>query len=321
MSEKTDLVLGETATALDKILNAICPPPYDPYADPTKTVFAMNDGSTKVLDHVVEMEGDSEVWKFYLEGEAEPQSLGSSFFSNVRSIKVGTEVERYLYQSSGATFLNDYSNARFPNLESLTIERLGLIEVEGHMEREVFEFSNYSHLSSVQFPTEVSAQIQLKDVAVKSITFPLGNIGARYSGTSYTMFEDCQQLTSITFPSSGYLKTFMGTYDPNNPTAAQGAQLGTGNYDYNPETGEMVPVPASITIPQNLTCEFSYGALKFWNEITFEGRTKAEVEAMVCYPWFTGRQLTDYPEWPSGVTGHIHCTDGDIDLYDIYGQM
>lgn len=110
-------------------------------------------------------------------------------------------------------------------------------------------------------------------------------------------FSECPSLATVTLPNSL-------------------TSIGDGAFYISGRMGSDNNMP-SITIPSNVT---SIGQSAFDNrghltEVTFEGKTKAQVQSMTNYPWGLG----SYYEHTSGDIPHnvqveIHCSDGDIVL-------
>lgn len=328
MSERSDLILDETATQLDRILNALVPPgppPYDPMQDPEETVFVMRDGSKKVLTNVKQMydiDPDAENSSDYLlyfdgsESFADPSTYG-----DIVRLKFGNWRDKtftcYPYNCSGfsimapRTYADAYSYCEYPNLEWIRFEDLGPTWIPPYHnfytgdqpgkwvwdDGEAIVLNNLTHLTAIEFPISAFCSISIQgDSNLTEINHPIGEI----FGPASAPIEGCDKLSAINFPSSGYVKT----------------------KDWENDWPQGLPSTVlSVTIPENLSFDFGNYTFANQKDIYFEGRTIDEVKALSGYIDENHRSMFgDVDDEPSEYGDPnpkmtLHCSDGDISLY------
>jgi len=295
MSERTDLVLNETATQLDRILAALGPAQEaDPLDDLTKTVFILNDNSKLVLVNSEWTEGYPSKPILYVEpgGNARAVTQMTQEQKNaVKAIRIGsdTTVVDGLIDSESSIRLwlvNGYT-PQFPNLTDLSAnQNLGRQD----MLDSTRTLQSIPSLSAIT----LMAPNFLEDImlyGLKKVTV-LSDLSA-YSGHSGgSVFMDCYELSSIELPSSGTLKVFSASDD-------MSPEVNARLFDRDTTNMRSLTIPAGLNLDLCRSC-FGYTL----TEVTFEGRTMVEVQDISGYPF----GINGY-----GEPGIIHCSDGDLE--------
>lgn len=301
----------KNALGLDGIIEALTrtapvppiPPGPDPLDDPENTVFVMRDGTKKVLTHIEDPQWDDEdapnYNKMLLYFDNSETPLDESLYLDVIGLKLGTEFEEYQYNSSGVTIMHptnadDYPGCDFSGLQWIKFEHIGAANGREWTLGQYIYADGLTALTSIVFPPSAdSGNVILNgDSSLSAINHPNGQI---FAGDS--TFDNCSSLGAVNFQSSGHIKT--------------------GNFDLNyigfPETVE------SITIPANLTFDFGNYTFAAQKHIYFEGRDMNTVKGLPGYA--TGGMFGDVADTPSEYGDPnpkmtLHCSDGDIPLYE-----
>ena len=295
----------KNALGLDGIIEALTrtapvppiPPGPDPLDDPENTVFVMRDGTKKVLTHIEDPQWDDEdapnYDKMLLYFDNSETPIDESLYLDVIGLKLGTEFEKYQYNSSGVTIMHPTNSSDGPWI-GCDFSGLQWIKFEHIGGNEQIYADGLTALTSVVFPPSANGNLMLNgDSSLSSINHPNGSLFF----DDYA-FDGCSNLTAVNFPSSGHVKT------------------GDFTQEYNigfPETVE------SITIPANLTFDFGDNTFAAQKHIYFEGRDMNTVKGLPGYA--TGGMFGFVAETPSEYGDPnpkmtLHCSDGDIPLYE-----
>lgn len=308
MSERSDLILDETAVQLDRILAALGPAQEaDPLDDLTKTVFILNDGSKLTLTNSEYIDGDPTAepkvpseQNFYVEANRNARAatkMTQEQMNAVKAIRIGSDtsvIDAFIGSESsyGIWFKNDGTgdSCLFPNMTDLSVNQdfggPGWSDPTAGVPR----LLQGTNLSAITFMAPTYLQGFAATERLKNITI-LSDVQACVGSSGGILFTYCPSLSSITLPESGLFKVFSLT------DAVSGNKGCLFDYDsYNMTT---MTIPAGLTLD---LCEGCFG--KTITDVTFEGRTKAEVEAMSGYPF----GINGY-----GSSGIIHCSDGDLE--------
>lgn len=182
----------------------------------------------------------------------------------------------------------------FPNATDLSVN-----QNIGRTNAEQYPYSFYlydSKLSAITFMASTAIEnVEINTLKKITALSDLSACGGSTSGGS--VFNNCSELTSIELPSSGTFKVFSFTGD----NEESNARL------FNRNTYGV----ASLTIPAGLNLDLCRSCFGYTlTDVTFEGRTMAEVQKISGYPFGINGYET--------VGGVIHCSDGDLepDSYD-----